>query len=357
MQSRPTTPSRCPTPTCLTSSDRASPQLVRHSLVRTSQGVRQRWRCKGCRRTFNPRTGSPYHRLRSSQAQFDRAIHMIVEGSSKSAVARVVRVSSSTVTRGLSRAAAHAGSFTNRTVREIEPRELQADEVRGYAADRDNRQFVFTAIEVWARLWLSTQVGGRTRRNCRLLARDARARCAFGQPRVLIVTDRFKYYAPEFRRAWSLTCVHVESGKIIRRGRVIRVRNKLVTGTQWQLDAARARSEDSKKLNTAYVERLNLFIRRGLACMQRRTNSAAKSSKALLEAVTLLQCYYNFIRPHSSLKFGRHVRTPAQQAGLVSRRLSWQDVFLSMRPMARVPWLVNPRVRAEWGGGCGGSNS
>ena len=340
MQSTRATPT-CPTPACSTSTDGRTPRLVRHSLLHTCQGVRQRWRCRGCGRTFTPRSGSPYHRLRSSPAQFDQAIHMSVEGSSKSAVARVVRVSSSTVTRWLARAAEHAGTFLDRAVRDIEPRELQADEVRGYAADRENRQFVFTAIEVWARLWLSTRVGGRTRRNCRLLARDARARCAFGQPRVLIVTDPFKFYAPEFRQAWSLTCVHVESGKIIRRGRVIRVRNKLVTGTQAQLKAALARSEDSRKINTAFVERLNLFIRRGLACMQRRTNSAAKTTKAMLESVTLLQCYYNFVRPHSSLKFGREVRTPAQQAGLVSRRL---------------PWLLNPRVRAEWGRGCA-SNS
>ena len=32
--------------------------------------------------------------------------------------------------------------------------------------------------------------------------------------------------------------------------------------------------------------------------------------------------------PHRALKFGREVRTPAMQAGLVSKRLSFRDVFV-----------------------------
>jgi hypothetical protein len=37
----------------------------------------------------------------------------------------------------------------------------------------------------------------------------------------------------------------------------------------------------------------------------------------------------NFIRPHRALKFGREVRTPAMQAGLVSKRLSFREVFVA----------------------------
>ena len=144
------------------------------------------------------------------------------------------------------------------------------------------------------------------------------------------------------------TCVHVESGKIIKGGRVIRVINKLVTGTNWQLEAARERCEDSKKLNTAYIGRLNLFIRRSLACMQRRTNSAAKNRRKLTEAIDLLRCYYNFVRPHGSLKFGKEFRTPARQAGLVKRRLSFRDIFMAFGPMATVAWITNQEVRCEW---------
>lgn len=37
--------------------------------------------------------------------------------------------------------------------------------------------------------------------------------------------------------------------------------------------------------------------------------------------------HYNFIPPHPALKFGKKTRTPAMQAGIVSQRLSFRDVF------------------------------
>ena len=43
----------------------------------------------------------------------------------------------------------------------------------------------------------------------------------------------------------------------------------------------------------------------------------------------LLRCYYNFVRPHLGLKFGRVVRTPAMQAGLAARKLTFREIFTS----------------------------
>jgi hypothetical protein len=100
----------------------------------------------------------------------------------------------------------------------------------------------------------------------------------------------------------------------------------------------------------------DLFIRRSLAFLHRRTTSLARSSAKLGEMVTLLQGYYNFVRTHGSLKFGKELRTPAQQAGLVRRRLSWREVFTAFRPMGRVRCIVDPKARDNWGVTCG-SNS
>jgi hypothetical protein len=41
----------------------------------------------------------------------------------------------------------------------------------------------------------------------------------------------------------------------------------------------------------------------------------------------MLRCYYNFMRPHLALKFGKEIRTPAMQACLCRRRLNFRDVF------------------------------
>jgi len=166
---------------------------------------------------------------------------MSMEGSSKAAIARTEGISSSTVSRWLERAARHARRFVDGALRESTPEELQADEVRGTGPSRKNRHFVFAVIETSARLWISQCVGGRTRRTCRLLLRQARMRCRLGAPRVLIVTDPFRFYRDAVKRAWGVTAVHVESGKIIRGRRIVRVRNRLVHGTHSRTDSFRPR--------------------------------------------------------------------------------------------------------------------
>ena len=88
-------------------------------------------------------------------------------------------------------------------------------------------------------------------------------------------------------------------------------------------------SEDSSTLNTSFIERLNLTIRQSSAYLSRRTLSHARSTERLDEHLELLRCYYNFVRPHGALKFGREIRTPAMQAGLTTRRLTFRDIFLA----------------------------
>lgn len=102
-------------------------------------------------------------------------------------------------------------------------------------------------------------------------------------------------------------------------------------------------------VNTSYVERLNLTIRRSLACLQRRTTALLRSKQKLEQQVVLLQCYYNFVRPHSSLKFGPERRTPAMQAGLVGRRLTLREIFLSSCPDG-IPVSWGPgQLGRQWG--------
>jgi hypothetical protein len=88
-------------------------------------------------------------------------------------------------------------------------------------------------------------------------------------------------------------------------------------------------SEDSNTLNTSFVEQHNLTIRQGCAYLQRKTSCHARNEECLDDSLALLQCYYNFIRPHLSLRFGDELRTPAMQGGLVSKRLSFREIFTS----------------------------
>src|SRR5262249_15727091 len=115
--------------------------------------------------------------------------------------------------------------------------------------------------------------------------------------------------------------------KTRRNDRIVKVERRIVLGGPWRLEQVLRDSEDSVKLNTSFVERLNLTIRQGSAYLGRRTICQAGWTERLEDQIDLFRCYYNFIRPHRALKFGREVRTPAMQAGLTRRRLTFREIF------------------------------
>ena len=112
--------------------------------------------------------------------------------------------------------------------------------------------------------------------------------------------------------------------------RVSKVERRLLIGSRWRLAEALANSEDSSRLNTAFIERLNLTIRQGSAYLSRRSPCHARSREHLDDHLELLRCYYNFIRPHMALNFGKDTLTPAMQAGLASKRLTFRDIFTAV---------------------------
>jgi hypothetical protein len=104
-------------------------------------------------------------------------------------------------------------------------------------------------------------------------------------------------------------------------------------------------SEDSSTLNTSFIERLNLTIRQGTAYLTRRSACHARSQKAIENQIEIVRFHYNFSRPHRALKFGSETRTPAMQAELTTRKLSFRDVF--RLPVAAVSSGSMAQVLAE----------
>jgi hypothetical protein len=54
-----------------------------------------------------------------------------------------------------------------------------------------------------------------------------------------------------------------------------------------------ADSEDSSKLNTSFIERLNFTIRQGSAYLFRRTIYHARWKEHFDDHLELIRCYYN----------------------------------------------------------------
>ena len=103
-------------------------------------------------------------------------------------------------------------------------------------------------------------------------------------------------------------------------------------GASWRFEEVLTNSEDSTTLNTSFIERMNLTTRQSSAYLTRRTLSHARSKEKLEEHLEILRCHCNFVRLDGALKFGRETRTPAMQAGLTTRRLTFREVFVCLPP-------------------------
>jgi len=108
---------------------------------------------------------------------------------------------------------------------------------------------------------------------------------------------------------------------------VYKADREAVIGEPWQIQHALDCSEDSEDLNTSFIERLNLTIRRSTSYLHRQTPAHARSTQALAEQLDFQRCYYNFMRPHLALKFGNQIWTPVMMAGITKRKLTWRDVL------------------------------
>jgi transposase-like protein/IS1 family transposase len=328
----------CPHPGCRLYGKSGGVNIARHGFMKTKYGRRRRYRCLACGKTFSSNTGTPYYRLQTSRKDFDEVVHLSVEGVSKSSIARIKGLSWNTVARWLERAAAAAERFNDLRLSKYVLTELQADEIRTFTQGKDRPMWIFASLEVCSRLWASTVVGRRSYANTKRLLNDVASRCTFAEP-PLITTDGFKYYARVIRQIFGYGCVYGVVMKTRRKDRVVKVDRYRVIGSRWQLEEALFRSEDSSKLNTSFIERLNLTIRQGSAYLYRKSACHARVAENLELHLNLLQCYYNFIRPHRALRFGPEMRTPAMQAGLVSRRLSFREIFMAVAAV-RVLFVV-----------------
>ncbi len=149
------------------------------------------------------------------------------------------------------------------------------------------------------------------------------------ESRFLFTTDGFEMYEWAAKRFLPGIYIYGQVIKRRRENRVVHVDRRLLLGRRSDLEEALFHSEDSSTLNTAFIERHNLTIRQGCSYLGRRTPCHARRTEFLEGQVALLMAYYNFLRPHRALKFGKTLRTPAMQAGLAKKRLSFRDVFTS----------------------------
>jgi IS1 family transposase len=87
--------------------------------------------------------------------------------------------------------------------------------------------------------------------------------------------------------------------KQYRRQRVVGVNPRVVFGTLGAIEEVL--SGWGWKINTSFVERLNLDIRQRVAAVGRRVNTLCQGEDGLQHQLAVYHVYYNFVLPHSIL--------------------------------------------------------
>ncbi|MEM7517700.1 MAG: helix-turn-helix domain-containing protein [Planctomycetota bacterium] len=286
--------------------------------------------------------------MRRSKTDFDRAVTMQAEGMTKAAIARTLGVSPSTVSRWLARAGRHAAAFQRAHLEIADPVEYQLDELSCNGVGAARNAWAYSGIEVWSRMWVSLLVGNRTLRSTYLIVRQVAQSMQERRFPLVVTTDKFKYYEPVMKRILGNTRVvylQIEN-RYSRRG-IVRTESTQVMGTALARQYAEERSEDSKRPNTSYIERLNLRKRMCCSLLRRRNPSPARNPERVQEALEIVRVIYNFVRGHSSLKFGKVKRTPAMQAGIFSRALTVREIFSWVAPPQEERFRQTRRMLAQ----------
>jgi hypothetical protein len=99
-------------------------------------------------------------------------------------------------------------------------------------------------------------------------------------------------------------------------------------------------ADSGGRINTSYIERLNLSIRNSLARFIRRGMNCSKDLGIHSKAIDFFQAWYNFVKPHKSLrlelKYGDRKwmqRTPTMAEGLTDHIWSLNELLCFRVPV------------------------
>jgi IS1 family transposase len=247
-------------------------------------------------------------------------------------ISDVLGHSEKTIQRWLDRGGQHSERLHEAKLKGLALTHIQLDELFTRVRQYGKRTWVWTAIDGQTRLLVAWAIGGRKHLSAHELMHKVVKRLADeGIP--IFTSDGLNHYyytltahlgqwtigsgkrKPVWRVAEDL--LYGQFRKVKSGYRLKRVYTKIVCGTRDQMETGLKALGFSGKIQTAYVERLNLTLRHIIAPLARRTLALADNRKTLRLRIALGAAYYNFCRPHQSLATSRHRKqTPAMAAGI-----------------------------------------
>lgn len=262
-------------------------------------------------------------------------IHLLCEGNSLRATARLTNTSLNTVTKLLVDAGKACTVFHDYIMRQVPAKSLQLDEIWSFVGSKEKNTSIgekkagggdvwtWVAIDPDTKLVVSYWVGSRENHDAHFFAADLYSRL---KNRVQITTDGLQSYIgaimsvfkndvdlAQYKKVYSTFNKKVGSLAARKYSPAMfeKVQKKVINGLP-----------EYDKISTSHVERQNLTMRMQIRRFTRLTNAFSKKFENHCYAIALHFVYYNFCRIHKTLRV-----TPAMEAGLHNDILSIADII------------------------------
>ena len=274
-------------------------------------------------------------------------LSMLCEGSSMRSISRVVDVSINTVSKLLEDAGRACAAFHDDTVRGVDAKRVQCDEIWSYcyakaknvatakaAPEGAGDVWTWTALDADSKLIVGYLVGGRDAEYADAFMSDLAGRLT---SRVQLTTDGHKAY---------LEAVEGAFGADINYAMLVKIYGASPTGAQGRYSPAECTGikkttiegrPDEAHVSTSYVERQNLTMRMQMRRFTRLTNAFSKKFENHAHMVALYTVWYNFVKLHK-----KHRMSPAMAAGVSDRLWSIEDIAALVEAAAPAPGTRGP---------------
>ena len=326
----------------------------------------QTFRCHACRTTFTSRRNTALYRLKTPSQQVAVVLSALAEGLDASAAERVFGYRQATITTWLTRAGKHAETFHEHCFRNLHLPHLQLDKLRTRLRNAKRVLWLWLAIDPSTKILPVLHLGLRTQTMAHTVIHSLRELLAPGciplftsdglNVYFYALTAHFGHWHQVSRRGrkvkqWQVAAdlVYGQVKKCYRRRKLIRVTHVMRLGTQADLKAVLQHLGFSGRLNTAFIERVNLTVRHGVSALARRSWATSQQAPQLLDHLEWWRAYYHFVRPHEGLRVALvqpldrggkllaqryRQRTPAMAAGRTTRRWTAGEVLSYPLPKA-----------------------
>jgi transposase-like protein/IS1 family transposase len=287
----------------------------------------QRYYCATCYKSFIEETDKPLGDMYLPMETAALCIALLVEGNSLRSTERLTGVNINTLMKLLVVAGEKCERFLESRIKDIPVKDVEADELWCFVAMKEKTKnkkqwddyelerslgdaYTFVGFERNTKLVLAWHLGRRTFEDT--WAFTKKLDHATADSTFQITTDGFASYRD--------TIVHELGHKDIDFAQLIKVYatpegNEHRYSPPVVVDITTSiihGNPDPKRICTSIVERQNLTIRMQMRRFTRLTNAFSKKWENLKAALGLFFAYYNFCRPHSSIK----KQTPAMASGL-----------------------------------------